>query len=163
MALTDLINIFNQYRDASATNPPPQTEQHYAQVAQQAPPDALAGGLSEAFRSNQTPPFSQMVSTLFNNSNGEQRAGILNQLISAIPAGALSAWPGLSREGRPSVGSAQANQISPQTVREMAERAEQHDPSIVDRASNFYAQHPTLIQALGAGSLALIMSNLSRR
>jgi hypothetical protein len=29
--------------------------------------------------------------------------------------------------------------------------------------SEFYVQHPTLVQALGAGSLALIMSHISRR
>ncbi len=35
--------------------------------------------------------------------------------------------------------------------------------SVVDMASQFYAQHPTLIKSLGAGALALIMSHMSRR
>jgi hypothetical protein len=33
----------------------------------------------------------------------------------------------------------------------------------MEQAGNFYAQHPTLIKALGAGSLALIMSRMSQR
>jgi len=48
-------------------------------------------------------------------------------------------------------------------VQELAKHAQRNDPSIIDRASNFYAQHPTLVQALGAGSLALIMSHMSNR
>jgi len=28
-------------------------------------------------------------------------------------------------------------------------------------ASNFYAQHPTLVKAIGAGALALLMSKIS--
>ena len=57
----------------------------------------------------------------------------------------------------------QAGKISPETVTELAEHAQKQSPSIVEQASAFYAQHPTLVKALGAGSLALIMSHLSRK
>jgi hypothetical protein len=57
----------------------------------------------------------------------------------------------------------QAQQVPPEAVHQLAEQAQKNDPSIVDRASGFYAQHPTLVKALGAGSLALIMSHMSRR
>jgi hypothetical protein len=45
----------------------------------------------------------------------------------------------------------------------LAEHAEKQNPSIVDQASQFYAQHPTLVKTIGAGALALVMSHLSRR
>jgi hypothetical protein len=48
-------------------------------------------------------------------------------------------------------------------VQQLAEHAQKQNPSIIDQASQFYSQHPTLVQALGAGSLALIMSHLSKR
>jgi len=36
-------------------------------------------------------------------------------------------------------------------------------PIYVEQASSFYAQHPQLVQGLGAGALALIMSHMSKR
>jgi hypothetical protein len=82
--------------------PPATVEQDYSRVAQSAPQSGLASGLAEAFRSNETPPFGQMLSTLFSNSNGQQRAGILTQLLSTIgpsmlASGGLSSLAGLLR------------------------------------------------------------------
>ena len=37
------------------------TDQHFDQVAAQAPTDVLGKGLGEAFRSDQTPPIGEMV------------------------------------------------------------------------------------------------------
>ena len=167
MPLSDFLGILEQYRGASAAAPPATVEQDYSQVAQSAPQSHLASGLAEAFRSSETPPFGQMLSTLFGNSNGQQRAGILNKLLTAVgpgmlASGGLSSLAGLLRGGK-NVTPEQADQIPPETVQELAEHAEKQNPSIVDQASAFYAQHPTLVQALGAGSLALIMSHLSRK
>ncbi len=167
MPLSDFLGMLEQYRGASAAAPPATVEQDYSQVAQSAPQSHLASGLAEAFRSNDTPPFSQMLSTLFSNSNGQQRAGILNQLLGAagpslLASGGLSSLAGLLRGGN-TVSPEQANQIPPEAVQQLAEHAQKQDPSIVDQASQFYAQHPTLVKALGAGSLALIMSHLSQR
>jgi hypothetical protein len=167
MALNDLIGVLNQYRGASASNPPATVERDYSQVASQASQSDLAGGLANAFRSDETPPFGQMLSSLFGKSTGQQRAGILNQLLSAVgpsvlTSGVLGNLTGLLRGGT-TVTPEQADRIPPEAVKELAEHAEKHNPSIVDQASNFYAQHPTLVQALGAGSLALIMSHLSRK
>ncbi|MBV8843673.1 MAG: hypothetical protein JO307_12765 [Bryobacterales bacterium] len=168
MGLSQLMGILNQYRDASPGAPPANVENDYSQVAQSAPQSHLATGLAEAFRSKETPPFGQMLSTLFSNSNGQQRAGILNQLLGSVgpgllASGGLSHLAGLLRGGQPSVTPEQANQVSPEAVQQLAEHAEKQNPSIVDQAGQFYAQHPTLVKALGAGSLALIMSHLSRQ
>ena len=165
MPLSDFLNILEQYRGASAAAPPATVEQDYSEVAQTAPQPHLASGLAEAFRSSETPPFGQMLGTLFGNSNGQQRAGILNTLMGAIgpgmlASGGLSSLAGLLRGGN-NVTPEQAEQVPPETIQQLAEHAEKKDPSIVDRASAFYAQHPTLVKALGAGSLALIMSHLS--
>ena len=146
----------------------------FQQAAQQAPPEHLAAGLANAFRSDQTPPFENMISNLFGQSNGEQRAGILNRLLGAAgptaPSGLIGGGMGggllsglsglLGSHGQ--VSPEQANQVSPEAVQELAKHAQQQNPSIIDQASQFYAQHPTLVQALGAGSLALIMSHISR-
>ncbi len=137
------------------------------QIPEGVPQQHLAPALAEAFRSDQTPPFGQMVGTLFGQSDPQQRAGILNRLLGAVgpgvlATGGLGSLAGIFGGGQ-QVTPQQANQVPPDTVQQLAEHAKSQDPSIVDRASEFYAQHPTLVQALGAGSLALIMSHLSRR
>ena len=167
MALRDLISNLEQYRNASASSPPPNVEQDFSHAAQSAPQEHLAGALADAFRSNETPPFPQMLSTLFSHSNPDQRAGILNQLLGSVAPSLLGsgALSGLAKllHGGPNVTPDQAAQVSPQAVQQLAEQAQQKNPSIVDQASQFYAQHPTLVKALGAGALALVMSHMSRR
>jgi hypothetical protein len=165
MSLSNLLGVLQQYAGASVSNPPANAQQDFQKVAQQVPQEHLASGLTEAFNSNQTPAFPEMLSNLFGQSNGQQRAGILSQLLGAagpsLPAG-LGSLAGLLRGGT-SVSPQQAEQISPEAVQQLAAHAQQNNPSIVDQASNFYSQHPQLVQGLGAGALALIMSHISKR
>jgi hypothetical protein len=168
MQLTDLVGIFEQYRNASAANPPQNVQQDYQRAAETVPSAHLADALSEAFRSGETPPFSQMLSNLFANSSPDQRAGILNRLRGAVDPRALGSLAlgslgGLLRGTNANVSPEQANQVSPEDVQQLAAHAEKQNPAIINQVSQFYSQHPQLVQALGAGSLALIMSHLSRR
>lgn len=141
----------------------PKTQNRISRRSPKRSPSHLASGLAEAFRSNQTAPFAQMIGTLFSNSNGQQRAGILNHLLSSVEPGAASGILGNFLGTGSQVTPEQAQQVSPEAVHQLAAQAEQNDPSIIEKASGFYAQHPTLVKALGAGSLALIMSHMSRR
>ena len=168
MQLTDLAGIFEQYRNASVANPPQNVQQDYQRTVEAVPSSHLVDALGEAFRSRETPPFGQMVTSLFANSNPDQRAGILNHLLSAVGPGALGSLAlgslgGVLRGGKANISPEQAKQVSPEVVQQLAEHAEKQNPSVIDHASQFYSQHPKLVQALGAGSLALIMSHLSRR
>ena len=168
MQLTDLVGIFDQYRNASVANPPQNVQQDYQRAAEAVPSSHLADALGEAFRSGETPPFGQMLSNLFANSNPDQRAGILNHLLSTVGPSALGSLGlgslgGLLRGANANVSPEQANQVSPEDVQQLATHAEKQNPAIIDHASQFYSQHPQLVQALGAGSLALIMSHLSKR
>lgn len=141
----------------------------YDQVSQVVPQSSLADGISHAFRSDQTPPFEQMVSGLFGQSNPDQKAGLLNQLLASLGPGgatqALGASGGLAGlAGMLSGGNVtpqQAQQVPPQAVEALAQNAARKDPSIMDKAAGFYAQHPTLVKAIGAGALALLMSKIS--
>jgi len=166
MSLSNLLNVLQQYAGASASNPPANAQQDFQKVAQDAPSDHIAAGLAEAFRSNQTPAFPEMLSSLFSQSNGQQRAGILNQLLGAAGpglAGGLAGSLSSLLQGGTQVSPQQAEQVSPQAVQQLAAHAEKNNPSIIDQASNFYAQHPQLVQGLGAGALALIMSHMSKK
>jgi hypothetical protein len=107
-----------------------------------------------------------MIGNLFSQSNGQQRAGILTQLLSSSGGNPLSAlgdrFSALLKPGS-QITAEQAEQIPPEAVQQLAEHAQKNDPSIVDQASSFYAQHPQLVQGLGAGALALIMSHMSKK
>ena len=165
--MTSIMNLLQRYSGATPEAAPASVHEDFKQVAQGASTDHLASGLNDAFRSDRTPPFENMVGNLFGASNGEQKAGILNQLLGAVGPSVLSSGllGGLSQYlgSAKAVTPEQAEQVQPEAVEELAKHAQQQDPSIIDRASKFYAQHPTLVQGLGAGALALIMSHMSNR
>jgi hypothetical protein len=166
--LDDFGNIAKQFATGNASA----SDVHaaYDQVAQDLPQGTLADGISHTFRSDQTPPFEQMVGGLFGQSNPDQKAGLLNRLLAALgpggAAGALGSGGMAGLAGILSGGSVtpqQAEQVPPQTVEVLAQEAAKKDPSIVDKAAGFYAQHPTLVKAIGVGALALLLSRVSRR
>jgi len=66
-------------------------------------------------------------------------------------------------QGGGNVSAAQAQEISPQAVEELAGKARAINPGIVDAVSGFYAKNPQLVKAIGAGALALLMSRLSKQ
>jgi hypothetical protein len=156
-------------RATSGNAPPAEVHAAYDEVAKAVPQGTLAEGLGHAFKSDQTPPFEQMVSGLFGQSNPEQKAGLLNQILGALPPGTasqilgsiggLGGLAGAAASG--TVTPQQAQQIPPEAVQSLAQQAAKKDPSIVDKAAGFYAQHPTLVKAIGAGALALLMSRIS--
>jgi hypothetical protein len=46
-------------------------------------------------------------------------------------------------------------------VEEVATHAEQQDPSIIDQVSDFYAQQPQIVKALGGAALVVLLAKLS--
>lgn len=166
----DIGRILEQYTGA-APGTPPQVEQDFDNVAQNAPHEQLSHGLSEAFRSDQTPPFAEMVGQLFSQSDAQQRTGMLNQLLSTLGPSVIGSLLGggalgglLNRSGGQQVQLTpeQAEQLSPEQVQEIARKAEQQNPGVVEQMSGFYAQHPNLIKALGGAALAIALGRMAR-
>jgi hypothetical protein len=114
-------------------------------------------------RSDDTPPFSQLVSQLFASGSGEQKLAMLTTLFSSVPpdvrAQLPSMIPGLGGVTTP----ASAQAVSPDAVQQLAEHAEQHDASIVDRMSALYAAHPGLIKTLGSTAMMIAMRTIAQR
>src|SRR5262249_50688006 len=110
------------------------------------------------FRSQETPAFSDMVGKLFGRSNQKQEAGLLGHLLSSLAPEAMAGLPGLgSLAGIPG-GAARdpellANQLSPAQVQQIATHAQAQDPSIIDRVSGFYSNHPEVMRAVGGLAL----------
>jgi hypothetical protein len=168
----DLDSLLKQY---AGTHPasPDQAENDFDQAAQNAPRSDLAQGVTEALRSDQTPPFSQMVGQLFNNGDSGQRAGMLNQLLGGIGPGALSSIAGgalgslFGGQGNNNAAASQltpeqASTMTPEQVQQIAAKAEQDNPGIVDRMGEFYAEHPQLVKGLGGAALALVLGRMAQ-
>ena len=141
------------------------SDQHFDQVAQSVPGDVLARGLASAFRADETPAIGEMVGQLFGNSNPQQQAGMLNQIIAALgPAAAASLGGGVlgraMNPGSSQITPDQASQLSPQQVQDVVEHAHQTNPVIADELAGFYAQHSGLIKTLGGAALAIAMAKM---
>jgi len=141
------------------------SDHHFDQVAQNVPSDVLAKGLAGAFRSDETPAVGEMVGRLFGHSNGQQQAGMLNQILAALgPATAASLGGGVlgrvMSPGSSQITPEQASQLSPQQVQEVVENAQQTNPGIADELASFYAQHSGLIKTLGGAALVVAMAKM---
>jgi len=161
-------NLLKQYTGGAAAAAPAQdVNAHFDQVAAAAPAGTLAAGLAAAFHSDQTPAFGNMLSGLFANSTGEQKAGLLNQLMANVTPAMLSsiagggALAGLLKSGG-QITPEQAQQVSPEAVQQIAAQAKAANPSIVDSVSNFYAQHTTLCKTLGGAALSICLAKVAQ-
>ena len=139
--------------------------QHFGQIAQNAPSDVLAKGLSAAFASDQTPAIGNMVGQLFGQSNGAQQAGMLNQLISALGPGVMGGLAGgvLGRAmspGQTQITPEQASQLTPQQVQDVVNHANEMHPGVADQLGQFYAQHRGLINTLGGIAATVAMMKM---
>jgi hypothetical protein len=169
MGILDSVNDLLKKYSGGGTQNTADAAEHFDQVAQAAPHDMIAEALAAVFRSDQTPAFGNLVGSLFSQSNGEQKAGMLNQLLASVGPGVLTqlagggALAGLLGSAGKEVSPDQAQKISPELVQQLASHAEKSDPSIVDRASAFYAQHTTLVKTLGGAALSIALAKVAER
>jgi hypothetical protein len=171
--LSQVAGVLKQYSSGgAATQSAPDVNAHFDEVAKAAPASAIADGLAAAFRSDKTPAIGQMVSTMFSQSNGEQKAGLLNQLLGSVNPAALTqilsgagltGLTGILSGGKPQLTPQQAQQIPPEVVQQMADHAEKNSPSIVDSLSSFYAQHTTLVKTLGGAALSIALAKIAQK
>jgi hypothetical protein len=191
----DLMNVLGSLMGQGGQQPE-EIERGYDQVAGQLPSGMLSDGLAAAFRSQETPPFAQMLSGLFGQSNQSQQAGVVNMLLQAAgpmvlqklmggqgggSGGGLESMLGGMMSGGQATGGGdlmsvlgglmggggiseeQAAQFTPEQIQELASHVEKEDPSIIDRISSFYSEHPTLVKTVGAAALGIAMKHIMSR
>jgi len=128
---------------------PHEVADHFDEVAQNAPREVVREGLADAFRAEQTPPFPEMVAQLYEHSDSGQRAGLL-EIFRRFRDG--SQVPGQGPEA-----------LEPHQVKDIARRAEEHNPGVIEPVSEFYARHPDLVRNLGSMALSIALRNIARR
>jgi hypothetical protein len=163
-----LLDILQQYASGASGQSPDAAADHFNQVAHAASPEVLAQGVTAAMKSDQTPPFAQMVAQMFGQANPQQQAGMLNQLLASLGPGALAALAGgalgnlpPASGGTPQITPAQASQMTPDQVQQIAAHAEQHNPTVIDQMGTFYAQHSGLIKTLGGAALTIVLAKMA--
>lgn len=165
MGLRDVLSQYAQ----QPNHPPPHVAQDFDRVTQEASPDDVGEGLAEAFRSEATPPFEQMVGQLYDKSDPHQRAGLLNEILGAF--GGMSGGLAGGVLGGALRDAVRGDRIAPEDtghvpvgdVEAAAAEAARRNPGIVERVSRFYAEHPQLVQTLGNAALSIAMSQMARR
>ncbi len=184
--MNQLSGLLNQYQGGQNQQQPNNNiDNDFDQFSRTAPNSAVAEGLSAAFRSNSTPPFGNMVSQLFANSSGTQRASLMNTLLAAAGpmvlqqvmsrmsggaaqsntggglAGLLGSFTGGG--GQPQITPEMADQIPQEAIEQIAAEAEKQDPSIIDRVSGYYAENPEVVKGLGAVALTVALAHLANQ
>ena len=166
-----LMDVLRQYTNGTAGANAEAAHEHFDEIARDAPPAIVGQGVADAFRADETPEFGEMVSRMFGRSDPQQQAGVLNQLLRSLGPGVLSAVGGgiLGRilgqgnGGTPQLTPQQASQITPNQVQEIATQAEKHDPGVLDKVGDFYAEHPDLVKTLGTAALAIALAGVANR
>ena len=163
-----LMDVLSQYAQRP-NHPPPNVAGDFHEVAREAAPDEVSEGLAEAFRSDATPPFERMVRQLYERSDPHQREGLLNEILGSFGGmgGGLAgnvlggALRNAVRGDR--IPAEQTRNIPASDVEAAAAQAARDNPSIIERVSRFYAEHPALVQTLGNAALSIAMSQMARR
>ncbi len=159
--LDDMKGMLSQY--ASGAAPAGDAGAHFQQVAQSVDPGMLAQGIAAAMRSDETPPFAQMVSQLFASGSNDQKTAMLTTLLSSLSpdqqAQLSSMVPGLGG----AASSAAAGALTPAAIQSLAQHVEQHDAGIVEKMSALYAAHPTLVKTLGSAAMVIAMRKIAER
>ena len=173
------MNWFNQVTDIldkyGAGKPeavPHSVNDDFDRFSQHAPAADVSDGLSEAFRSPQTPAFPNMLGQLFGRSPATQKSNVVNTLIATLGpmlVSQLLAKHGADhaaqelKTGKTTVSPEVAERIPTTSIEAVAAEAERKDPSIIDRVSKYYADQPALIKTLGGLALAVAMAKVAQR
>jgi hypothetical protein len=146
--------------------------EQFDQAAQAAPQSSLAEGIASALGSGGTGQFAQMATQLFTNGNGDQKSSMLNSLLATAGPGLLAQLSGngaggglasLLGGGATSVTPAEAANVSPQAVQELAAKVHQADQSIVDKLGEVYSAHPDLFKTLGAAAMSVAVAKIAQK
>jgi len=167
--IVNVTDLLKQYADS-----PTDTHADFDVVAREVPSSVLGDGIAEALRSDKTPAFGNIVSSLFGNSNPQQRAGLLTQLIQAAGPALLSSLSGGAigkiiqgmkgklDDGAVQVSPSDAASVTADELNEISKSAESHDTGIFDKIGAYYAQHPEVVKVLGGAALAIALGRMAK-
>ncbi|GIZ50505.1 hypothetical protein [Noviherbaspirillum aridicola] len=158
----DTTGVLRQYVTDTGVRSARQVATDFDEVARALPPEAVTDGLSEAFRSDQTPAFEELLQHSFEQGDPRQRANMLGRLLDAAGPQVLHA---LRERGvlPPQVDRDAAHRLRPQAVHEIAGVASRENPALIDDISSCYATDPALARTLGGAALNVALQKIAQR
>ena len=163
-----IMDLLGPYREPNRNHP--HVFEDFDQVANEAEPDEIREGLVEAFNSDDTPPFEEMVSQLYERSDPQQRAGLLEQILGSLGGGAAGGAAGgilgdllrnATRGGR--ISPEQAQRIPKGEIEVATREAAKRNPNIIEQVGDFYSRQPQIVKTLGQAALAIALARMARR
>lgn len=172
MAWTDMVgDVLKQYAGGA---PGGNAEADFDSVAQHAPQDNMQKAILDMMQGGATQGASKqdigsIVSRVFGAAGGEQKAGILNTLLSAVGPTIIQQVLRHMNLGSLAesfsggqVTAEQAQQVPPEAAGQMAQKAKEQDPNTMNALSGFLSGNPGLLKSLGGGALSSIMTRIAQ-
>lgn len=156
--LDQLGSILNQYQ-GGATPSREEAHAHYDEIAKSVPTDVLAQTIGPALESLDTAHLKEKITQTASQMTPDQRGAFLQQILAGL-GGAGGIGAALANAGASPSLAQDPTTASPQDVGSVAAYAKEHQPELFRRATEFYAQHPTLVKVLGTVAIASIARRL---
>lgn len=155
-------DVLRQYIADTGVRSAQQVASDFGLIAQALPTETVTIGLSEAFRSDQTPAFEQLLVQSFEQGDARQRAAVLGRLLDAAGPQVLR---GLQEKGvlPAQVDHQAADRLGPEVVQEIAGAVSRENPALIDDISDCYAADPALASTLGGGALNVALEKIAQR
>jgi hypothetical protein len=162
MSFLDQIgSILDQYK-AGAMPSREEAHLHYDEIARTVPTDVLAQSIGPALQTMDTQHLKEKIAQAAAQMTPQQRSAFMREILGGLTAGSdASLASEVTRAGvSPSVAQ-DPSTATPQDVGSIAAYAKEHQPELFRRATEFYAQHPTLVKVLGTVAIASIARRLA--
>ena len=136
--------------------------QHYDQIASNVPREQLGAAIGPAMSNLDSGDVQQRIANSASQMNSNQRGSLLGMLLGGLGGGGGNIGGLLSQLGvDPSVQNNPQN-ASPEDLGKVAAHAQSNSPDVFHKAMGFYADHPTLVKALGTAVIAGVARHLSQ-
>jgi hypothetical protein len=159
--LNQIGGLISKYAGGLGASSQEEAQNHYDQVAGVVPKDVLGSVIGPALSSLATSEVAEKVLGSANAMNSEQRGGLVQSLINGFASSGTDVSSVLGQ-----LGISQSIADNPETataeeVSKLAAHAHANDPGVFQSAMSFYAEHPTLVKALGPVAISAISKKLA--
>jgi len=154
--------LLNQYTGGGGPYSQAEAAEHYDQIHQAVPTDLLGSIIGPALGALSTDHVQDRIYDSAQAMQPAQRAGFLESLLGAFQSSCANIPALLAQLGINQAVASNPYNATPEEVAKLAAHAHENNPSVLQQAMSFYAQHPTLVKMLGTMAIASIAKNLSQ-
>jgi hypothetical protein len=161
--MDDIGGLLNQYVNNNGATNRQEAREHYDQIHNNVPQDLLGSVIGPALASLGQQQVQERIYNSATEMDQQQRGSFVQTLLSGFLSSGVNIPSLLGQLGIGQQVADNPYDATPDDVAKLATHAQQTDPSIFDRAMQFYAEHPTLVKVLGTMAVTAIARNLAER